>query len=128
MQMSKSKWYLPGFAAILGVVFLAAQWVGGDPSGGLESLAIMCGFGALILFGGRRSETIRGLGGDRRDERFAQIDLRATALAGLAVLLAVIIAAMVELARGHSGAPFSWLGAIGGVSYLSAVVVLRVRG
>ena len=128
MQMSKSRWFLPGFAAILGAVFLVAQWVGGDPFGGLVSLAIMCVFGALIFFGGARSETIRGLRGDGRDERFRQIDVHATALAGLAVLIAVIVAVMVELARGHSGAPFSWLGAIGGLTYLAGVVVLRVRG
>ncbi len=127
MQISRSKWFLPAFAAFLGVAFLAAQWAGGDPSGGLESLAIMSGFGALIFFGGR-SETIRGLRGDGRDERFRQIDIYATALAGLAVLAAVIIACMVELAQGHSGAPFSWLGAIGGLSYLSSIIVLRARG
>ncbi len=40
-------------------------WIGGDPGGGLVSLAIMTAFGALFLFGGR-SETIRGLRGDAR--------------------------------------------------------------
>jgi hypothetical protein len=35
----------------------------------------MAGFGLFILVAGR-SETIRGLRGDGRDERFAQIDLR----------------------------------------------------
>jgi len=61
-------------------------------------------FGALILFGGH-SETIRGLRGDGRDERFRQIDIHAAALAGLAVILAVIIAFIVEFARRHSGSP-----------------------
>jgi hypothetical protein len=42
----------------------------------------MTAFGALILFGGR-SETVRGLRGDGRDERFRQIDMHATALAGI---------------------------------------------
>jgi hypothetical protein len=45
----------------------------------------MTAFGALILVGGR-SETIRGLRGDGRDERFRQIDIHATAIAGLAVI------------------------------------------
>jgi hypothetical protein len=94
---------------------------------GLESLAIMTAFGALLLFGGR-SETIRGLRGDGRDERFRQIDIHATALAGLAVISAVIIAFIVELARGHNGNPYSWLGAIGGITYLAAIVVFRIRG
>lgn len=127
MQVTRSKWFVPCFAFALGLVILAAQWTAGDPAGGLGSLGIMSAFGALILFGGR-SETIRGLRGDGRDERFRQIDIHATALAGLAVLTAVIVAFIIELARGHSGTPFSWLGAIGGLSYLGAVLLLRMRG
>ena len=108
-------------------MFFAAQWIGGHPGAGLVSLAIMAGFGALILLGGR-SETIRGLRGDGRDERFRQIDLHATALAGIAVIGAILVAFVVELARGQDGRPYSWLGAIGGVAYLVAVIVLRARG
>jgi hypothetical protein len=115
------------FSVALGLVLLVAQGIGGDPGSGLESLAIMTGFGALLLFSGR-SETIRGLRGDGRDERFRMIDIHATALAGLAVITAIIIAFIVELAKGHSGNPYGWLGAIGGLTYLVAVVVFRIRG
>jgi hypothetical protein len=68
------------------------------------------------------------LRGDGRDERFRQIDVHATACAGMAVITAVIVAFVVELARGQDGSPYAWLGAIGGVAYLVAVVVLRLRG
>jgi hypothetical protein len=118
---------VPLFAIALGLVVFAAQWIGGDPGSGLESLGIMTGFGALVLFGGR-SETIRGLRGDGRDERFRQIDIHATAVTGLAVILAIIIAFVVELARGHSGNPYGWLCAIGGFTYLVAIVAFRIRG
>jgi hypothetical protein len=87
MRLTRSKWFVPVLSVALGIVVLAAQWIGGDPGSGLESLGIMTGFGALILLGGR-SETIRGLRGDGRDERFRQIDIHATALAGLAVISA----------------------------------------
>jgi len=87
----------------------------------------MTGFGALILFGGR-SETVRGLRGDGRDERFRQIDIHATAIAGVAVITAIIVAFAVELARGQSGSPYAWLGAIGGLTYLVAIIVFRLRG
>ena len=127
MQITRSKWFLPLFAVALGVVMLVAQWIGGNPLSGLGSLAIMTAFGALVLFGGR-SETIRGLRGDGRDERFRQIDIHATAVAGLAVITAIIVAFVVELARGHSGSPYSWLGAIAGLAYLAAVAVFRMRG
>jgi hypothetical protein len=118
---------VPLFSVALGIVLFVAQWIGGDPGSGLESLAIMTAFGALLLFGGR-SETIRGLRGDGRDERFRMIDIHATALAGLAVISAVIVAFIVELAKGHSGNPYGWLGAIGGITYLAAIVVFRIRG
>ena len=127
MQVTRSKWFVPAFAVALGVIVFVAQWIGGDPGSGLISLAIMAGFGALILLGGR-SETIRALRGDGRDERFRTIDIHATALAGLAVILAIIIAFIVDLAKGHSGNPYGWLGAIGGITYLVAIVVFRIRG
>ena len=69
----------------------------------------MVAFGALILFDGR-SETIRGLRGDGRDERFRQIDVVATAIAGTVVITAIIVAFLVEVARGHDGSPYAWLG------------------
>lgn len=127
MRIYRTKWFLPLFAVALGLAMLAAQWVGGDAPGGLVSLAIMTAFGALVLLGGR-SETIRGLRGDGRDERFRQIDTTATAIAGIVVFAAIFAAFIVEMARGNDGAPYSWLGAIGGVAYLIAIVANRVRG
>jgi hypothetical protein len=122
-----SKWTIPVGSVVVGLVLLAANIVGHQVVLGLWSLAIMVVFGAAVLLGGR-SETIRGLRGDGRDERFAMLDLQATAIAGVALIIAVIVAFIVEVARGHSGEPYDWLGAIGGVAYIAAVVVLRMRG
>ena len=127
MQITKSKWFLPLFAVALGLIVFIAQWIGGNPGSGLVSFAILAGAGVLVLLGGR-SETIRGLRGDGRDERFRTIDIHATALAGLAVITAIIVAFLVELARAHNGNPFGWLGAIGGVTYIAAIIIFRIRG
>ena len=127
MQIAKSKWFLPTFCVVLGFVVFVAQWIGGDPRSGLVSWAILAVFGLLILLGGR-SETVRGLRGDGRDVRFRTIDIHATALAGLAGLVAVIVGFLVELARGHDGSPYGWLGAIGGITYVVAIVIFRIRG
>jgi hypothetical protein len=64
---------------------------GRAPVEGVFGLAGLTAFGLFFLLAGR-SETIRGLRGDGRDERFAQIDLRATAMTGLALLVALIVA------------------------------------
>ena len=82
--------------------------------------------GLVFLLGGR-SETIRGLRGDGRDERFAQIDLRASAFSGLVLITAVLIMCFWEWGRGRSGSPYSQLGAIAGLAYLVGVVVARLR-
>jgi hypothetical protein len=127
MQITRSRFFVPLFAVALGVAMLTAQWIGGDPRNGFASLAIMTLFGALVLVGGR-SETVRGLRGDGRDERFHRIDLMATALAGSVLFGTIIVASLVQMARGEDAAPFSWLGVIAALSYLGAVAVLRLRG
>jgi hypothetical protein len=122
-----SKWTIPAGSLLIGFVLLGANIVGHQLDLGIWSLGVMVVFGAAVLLGGR-SETVRGLRGDGRDERFAMLDLQATALAGMALIIAVIVAFIVEVARGHSGDPYDWLGAIAGLAYIAAVIVLRVRG
>lgn len=125
--MFKSKWFLPVFTVAIGAVFMAAQWIGGHPRDGVVSLVILTAVGVAILLAGG-SETVRGLRGDGSDERFRRMDMQATAATGLVLVVVIIVAFVVEVARGHSGMPFTWLGAIGGVAYLASVVTLRVRG
>jgi hypothetical protein len=125
--ITRSKWFLPAFSLVLGLVMLAVSWLGGSLGQGLISLAVLAAFGLVILLAGR-SETVRGLRGDGRDERFAQIDLQATALSGLAVIVALIVAWLVATARGQSGSPYDWLLVIAGLTYLLAVALFRWRG
>jgi hypothetical protein len=125
--VTKSKWFLPGFCVVAGAAVFAAQWIGGDAGSGLISWAILAVFGLLILVAGR-SETVRGLRGDGRDERFRMMDIHATAFTGIVLVLAVIGAWLVELARGHDGSPYGQLGAIGAIAYLGAIAFMRWRG
>ncbi len=93
----------------------------------MVSFGFLAFTGAVVAFGGR-SETIRGIRGDIRDERFQRIDIHATAFAGFVVIVTVIVGFLVEIAHGRSGNPYTWLGAIAGVSYIAAVIFMRVRG
>ena len=100
---------------------------GGQLGAGVYGLVVLAVFGLVLLLLTGRSETLRGLT-TGRDERFAQIDLRATAVTGLVLITTVIVAWLVEIARGHSGNPYGWLGAIGGLAYILAVAFFRWRG
>jgi hypothetical protein len=124
---SVSRWLMPAGCVLFGCAVLLAGWLGHQLVTGLIGLVVMVCFGLFVALAGR-SETVRGLRGDGRDERFAQIDLRATAASGLVLIVAVIVAFLVEIARGHDGSPYTWLGALAGVAYVVAVALLRWRG
>ena len=55
------------------------------------------------------------------------IDLRATAITGVVLIIVVIGGFLYEIARGQDGSPFALIGAIGGLAYIIAVAVLRWR-
>jgi hypothetical protein len=117
---------MPGFSLFLGLLVLAAFWIGGDPRMGLWGLLVMIGFGAVFLFGSR-SETLRGLGGPGRDERWAMIDLSATAFAGHVTLALVLVLWLVDIARGGEGTPYGPIAALAGVAYIVGVAWGRFR-
>lgn len=119
-------WALPAMAVALGVGYLIAGMVGDNLGFGLFGLGLMVAIALVLVVARRRSETVQGLI-DARDERINAIDQRATAITGTVVLAAVIVAFMVEVARGDDGQPYAWLGALGGVTYVAALAVLRWR-
>jgi Na+/H+ antiporter NhaD/arsenite permease-like protein len=127
MLTCKSKWFQPALAFVLGLVMLAAEWAGGHPDQGAASSGAMMAFAAILVFGGR-SELVRDLRADDRDERASQIQLKAVAIAGHVTIVAVVVGFLVEVARGHDGHSFTWLGALVGLTYLAALRILEWRG
>jgi hypothetical protein len=121
-----TRWFMPVFAIALGAALGGAEWIGGDREIGLTTMALFVAIAALLVLGGR-SETIRALRGDGRDERWAHIDLAATALSGIVVITAIIVACGWEWAHGRDGSPFVQLGAIAGLTYIAGLVILRAR-
>ena len=126
-RLYRTRWFMPAFSLFLGALMLVAFWVGGNPADGAFAAGVMAFVAALFYFGGRRSETLAGLGGPARDERWERIDVHATALAGIVLVLAIIGAWLVEIAQGRDGSPYAQLGAVGGVVYIAAVAFLRWR-
>jgi len=122
----RSRWWMPLFSLALGAAMFAAFAIGDETGQGIFSFGVMAAVAALFFFGGR-SETLRGLGGPGRDERWAAIDTRASLFAGIVVITAIIVAWLWEVAHGDDGSPYTQLGALGGVSYVAAVAFLRWR-
>jgi hypothetical protein len=70
------------------------------------SFAVIAGAGLLTLVFGR-SELVRGLRGDGRDEYWASLDRDASFLAGMVLIVLVIACCFWEWAHGRSGTPYS---------------------
>lgn len=122
----KTKWYVPGVSLVLGLAMLAAFWAGDRPGDGLFALGVMGALGLVALVGGR-SDLIRGLRGDGRDEYWERIDVDATALTGHVLIAAIIGMCLWEWAHGRDGMPYAALGAVGGVGYVLSLALLRWR-
>jgi hypothetical protein len=117
---------LPLFSVAIGLVYLAVGLVGGQPGFAIAGAIVMFALAAVLVLVRKRSETVQGLL-DRRDERINALDVQATAITGGVLLVAIATAFVVEIARGESGGPYVWLGCLGGVTYLVALVLLRLR-
>jgi len=126
-RLYRTRWFMPAFCALIAAVMFTAFAIGGDTTSGAYSAAVLLFVGAVFYFGARRSETLAGLGGPGRDERWERIDVHATALTGLVLILVIIGAWLVEIAQGKDGSPYAALGAVGGLAYILAVALLRWR-
>jgi hypothetical protein len=118
---ARARWYGSLSFAVAGLGIAAADVAGNRSDHVPPTLILFLSIAAVLAFGGR-SESVRAFRGDLSDERLRAIELRAVALAGRLTVLACVVGMIVEIARGHSGAPFTWLAAIGGFSYLAAWV------
>jgi uncharacterized membrane protein len=123
----RSRWWMPAFSLALGAIVFIAFALGGNAGNGAIAAGVFVVVAGVLRFA-TRSETLQGLGGPGRDERWAMIDQRATALAGLVTILAIIGAWLWEIAHGRDGSPYGQLAAVSGVAYLAAVALLRRRG
>jgi hypothetical protein len=111
---------------VLGGCLLLSSWLGDNPRDGVWMFGVMAAVGLIFLLSGR-SETMRMMRGDQKDERWTLIDLRATAIAGHVVIGYAIGGFMYELANGRDGSPYGLMGAAAGLAYLVALVGLRLR-
>lgn len=119
---------VPALLLVLGAAVVIATWIGGQ-----HSLALVLAAFYLICFavawvwagrGGDVAALLRSSG----DERQRQLDVRATAFAGVISLLFCLGGTVVDLARGGTGNPWASICAVGGASYALSLAYLRRRG
>ena len=122
----KSWWLLPLIYVGLGVVILVAEAISGNAWSGLGWFVVMAACGAVYAFGGR-FEVIRQARGDFEDERDASINRKAMAATGTTLVIVLTACIVFELARGNNPTPYSMLMAIGGVTYIAALLIQRYR-
>lgn len=118
---------MPACALGLGLIVFAAFAAGGNVGDGVKAFSVLAVVAAVFVVG-TGSDTLQGLGGPGRDERWATIDERATALAGLATLTVILGCWLWEIAHGRDGSPYGQLASVGGLVYVAAVALLRWRG
>ncbi|MGH2363201.1 MAG: hypothetical protein ACRDHX_00935 [Chloroflexota bacterium] len=119
-------WATSAFCLAMGGVFWAAAAIGRQGSVGAGMFGILTAAAVLLVVAGR-TEFVSGLMGANRDERWQLIDLRATAITAIVLILALFGGFVNELVQGHTGAPYTWLAATGGLTYALAVTVFAKR-
>jgi hypothetical protein len=105
-----SRWTAPLVSVLVGLVLLVAAALGGHPAQGVAMCGVMATLGLAVL-GATDSAA----------------DLKASACAGVVVMLATTAGFVYEIAQGHDGSPYLWLCASGAITYLVAVVIARAR-
>jgi hypothetical protein len=123
----RAYWATPILGLVIGIIYLISFSIGGRPLDGAIALGVMVVFSAILALVGFRSETVRGLL-DHRDERITAIDLRATAAAALAMIIAILIGFVIQVAQGRNADAYEVIGVVGGLAYVAAVGYFRVRG
>ena len=126
-ETTTSQWIVPGLCFVLGLVMLGTQLAHDDLTMGLVLLAIMWVYGLGIVLWRRHSELGDLVSGGPSDERRQSIQVAALAVTGQVLLLTIVIAFIVQLARGVDTDPWSALGALGGATYLVSLAVIRAR-
>jgi hypothetical protein len=122
----RSRWLVPLVPAALGGVVVIAAATAGHLAGGLVWFAALVAVGGLSAFA-ERFETARRGHRPVEDEREAMINTRAMSTTGIVLVIVLTACIAFTLARGESTSPYAALIAVGGVSYVVALLVLRYR-
>ena len=122
------RWLVPAVCLLAAGGYLAVFLSAGKVALAIACAAIMLVYGGILVIFSRRSEVAAILRDDGRDERRAAINLRASALTLQVLVIVAIIMLFVQLARGHDPGAWGTICAIGGGTYIAAIIFFARRG
>jgi len=121
--------YGPGAAFVLAVVIFAVALLGHVGVGlALLMAGVMAAYGVVLLVA-RRWDFIGVLAAPGQDERAWTAHMRAAAAAGQVMAAVIVINFLWDVLHGNvDHSQWSWLGAVFGLTYLLALLVVVRRG
>ena len=115
-----------GGMLVIAAAVAAAFWIADGAKAGLLAGAWMLAFVALVHFGRNRSEALNVIGGVG-DERTRSLSTRAIAFAGNVTAFVVVGWWLATVVEGDPNETLSVLGAVIGISFIGAAIVLSRR-
>ncbi len=127
-EMSRLRRYsVPAFCVLAAAGYVAVFLAHHDVPMAVAGAVIMLGYGAVVTVFSRRSEVAALLSDTAHDERHAQINLRAGALAFYAAVAVALVMAFVGLARTGNAGDWGAMCAVLGIGYITGIVIFSRR-
>ena len=127
-EARKRRWITPLFMLVGGLALTMAATFGGGHftrSALISGLVFTVVATTAFVFIGRSRGDLGAIVASAPDERQRGIDLRATAAAGVALAVILIVGSIVTLAQGNSGQPWVGLAAAFGAIYVIFLAIFR---
>lgn len=122
MTRREPRWWFVLYSFGLGVVIAVAALAGGQRGLALFAVPWLTAGGIAMSFTPWGSVTARA-----RDEREQGISTEAVAIMGFVLIVVIILGGLVQLVRGHDAQPWTFLGFVGGATFLLSLAVLSRR-
>jgi hypothetical protein len=123
-----TRWAVLALTLVAGTAMGVVMLMRGEIGLAVVLPVIIIGYGLTVTLSAARSDVAAQLSGHEEDERGHLINLRASATTGNVLIAALVCGVFYELIRGELGGPFTWLSAVGGLTYVVSSAVYTRGG
>lgn len=128
MNATPARLRVPTVMAIGGCAIALASLIGSGWGAALGVVLVTTAATAGYYVLGGRDTDVGAVFGAQLDERQANIEMRATALAGTAMCLVAVVGFVIATALGQATWPFILFSVVGAAAFVAGLVVYRVHG